>query len=108
MTIHIEGLEIQTIIGILDFEREKTQNLIIDINIDYQYKKDDFLDYATIVQIITDDLKIKKYGLLEDALLGTKDILISKYPQINTLYIKLTKPDILKNCRVALSKTWNF
>jgi dihydroneopterin aldolase len=108
MTIHIEGLTIRTIVGILDFEREKTQDLVIDMNIDYKYDNNDFLNYADIVRIVTDDIKIKKYGLLEDALVGLKDILISTYPQIETLFIKLTKPDILKNCRVALSKTWNF
>lgn len=108
MTIHIEELTIQAIVGILDFEREKAQNLTIDIIIGYNYDNNSFLNYVDIVHIVTDDLKIKKYGLLEDALIGSKNILISQYPQIKTLYIKLTKPDILKNCRVALSKTWNF
>jgi 7,8-dihydroneopterin aldolase/epimerase/oxygenase len=108
MTIHIENLSIQAIIGILDFEREKTQNIIIDLEIGYEYNKNVFLDYADIVQSITDDIKTKKYGLLEDAIVALKDMLISKYPQIKTLYIKLSKPDILKNCRVSLSKTWNF
>ncbi|MDD5548667.1 MAG: dihydroneopterin aldolase, partial [Sulfurovaceae bacterium] len=46
MTIHIENLSIQAIIGILDFEREKTQNIIIDLEIGYEYNKNVFLDYA--------------------------------------------------------------
>lgn len=108
MTIHIKELTIQTIIGILDFEREKEQNLIVDIEIDYDYVKNSFLNYADIVQEVTSHIKTKKYGLLEDAILELKNSLISKYPQIKTLYIKLTKPDIFKNCRVGLSKTWNF
>jgi 7,8-dihydroneopterin aldolase/epimerase/oxygenase len=108
MTIHIEELTIQTIIGILDFEREKAQNLIIDLNISYDYDKNSFLNYGDIVQNVTDDIKTKKYGLLEDAIVGIKDMLVSQYPQIKTLYIKLTKPDILKNCHVGLSKIWNF
>ncbi len=108
MTIHIKELTIQTIIGILDFEREKEQNLIIDLEIDYDYVKNSFLNYTDIIQEVTSHIKTKKYGLLEDAILELKNSLISKYPQIKTLYIKLTKPDIFENCRVCLSKTWNF
>ncbi|CUV66448.1 Dihydroneopterin aldolase [Sulfurovum sp. enrichment culture clone C5] len=108
MTVHIKELTIQTIIGILDFEREQEQNLIIDLEIDYDYVKNSFLNYADIVQEVTSHIKTKKYGLLEDAILELKDFLISKYPQIKTLYIKLTKPDIFENCHISLSKTWNF
>lgn len=108
MTIHITGLTIQTIVGILDFEREKTQNLLIDMDIRYKYSNDNFLNYADIVQNVTKDIQTKKYGLLEDAIIGLKDTLIINYPQIKTLHIRLTKPDILKNCHVGLSKTWNF
>lgn len=108
MTIHIENLTTQAIIGILDFEREKAQNIIIDLKLNYEYDKNSFLNYADIAQTIINDMQIKKYGLLEDALESLKEILFSQYPNIKTLYIKLTKPDILKNCHVGLSKTWNF
>lgn len=108
MTIHIEGLTTKAIIGILDFEREKAQNIIIDLELGYEYDKNNFLNYADIAQAVINDIQIKKYGLLEDALESLKEMLFSQYPHIKTLYIKLTKPDILKNCRVGLSKTWNF
>jgi dihydroneopterin aldolase len=108
MTVHINNLKIKAIIGILDFEREKAQDLFVDLEATYRYKHNSFLNYADMVTIITDDITTKKYGLLEDALIGLKDILIAKYPQITTLNIKLTKPDIIKSCQVGLSKTWNF
>ena len=38
MTLHIEDLKFQAIIGILDFERITPQNVIVNILITYEYK----------------------------------------------------------------------
>lgn len=39
MTIHIEDLKFQCIIGILDFERTKPQDVIVNVEIKYDYKE---------------------------------------------------------------------
>ena len=39
MTIHIEDLKFQCIIGILDFERVTPQDIIINMSIEYLYEK---------------------------------------------------------------------
>lgn len=39
MTIHIEDLRFQAIIGILDFERTTPQDVVVDLTIKYKYKK---------------------------------------------------------------------
>ncbi len=49
-----------------------------------------------------------KYKLLEDALLGVKIKIHNNYPQIKKLKLKISKPDILNNCSVALSNNWEF
>jgi len=108
MTIHIEALTFDVIIGLLDFERERPQKVIIDLEIVYDYRKNTFIDYADVVLMIETELKIKKYLLLEEALLGVKTILQHRYPQIRSLTLKCAKPDILSNCSVALSETWIF
>ena len=108
MTIHIEALTFDVIIGLLDFERDRPQRVIIDIEASYEYKDDQFIDYAEMVTEIKDELKVKRYGLLENALLGLKDLLCTTYPQLRTLVLKISKPDILPECNVSLSKTWNF
>lgn len=108
MTIHIEALTCDVIIGLLDFEREKPQRVIIHLEADYPYDNEAFIDYADIVLLIEEKLKNERYKLLENALLGLKEVIYTTYPQLRSLHIKIAKPDILHNCSVALSKHWNF
>jgi dihydroneopterin aldolase len=108
MIIHIEDLTFDVIIGLLDFERDKPQRVIINLEASYDYSDDQFIDYADIVLLIKDKLKVERYTLLENALLGINELLHSTYPHIETLSIKISKPDILSECTVSLSKTWNY
>jgi len=107
MRIHIESLEISCIIGLLDFEREAEQKVVLDIEIDYIYTEDLFLDYSKIVEKIETHLKKEKYLLLEDALLGTKVLLFKYFTSIERLKLKIAKPDILSQCSLALSDEWS-
>lgn len=107
MTIHIEALTFEVIIGLLDFERDKPQRIIVDIEASYRFEND-FIDYADIVALVQTDLKTNRYILIEDALNGLKDKITTVYPQIKTLRIKIAKPDILPVCNVALSNIWEF
>ena len=108
MTIHIEALTFDVIIGLLDFERDKPQRVIIDLQASYEYNDNHFIDYANIVLLIQKKLKEERYELLENALLDIKKVLITTYPNIQKLYLKISKPNILKECSVGLSDTWNF
>ena len=108
MTIHIEDLTFDVIIGLLDFERDKPQRVIINLEASYEYSDDQFIDYADMVFLIQKELREKRYELLENALLGLKELLYTTYPQLQTLSLKISKPDILTQCTVSLSKTWNF
>jgi len=108
MTIHIEDLTLDVIIGLLDFERDKPQRVIVNLHALYDYCDDAFIDYGDIVLLIQDTLKTQRYKLLENALLGLKDIIHTTYPLIKSLYIKISKPDIISECTVSLSETWAF
>ena len=108
MTIHIEALSFNVIIGLLDFERDRSQRVIIDLEASYEYTDENFIDYADMVFLIQKELKEKRYKLLEEALLGVKTLLCATYPQIQTLKLKISKPDILPQCSVALSHFWDF
>jgi dihydroneopterin aldolase len=108
MTIHIEALTFDVIIGLLDFERDRPQRVIIDLEASYEYSDSEFIDYADMVLLIQNELKEQRYELLEEALLGLKEVLYTRYPQIQTLFLKISKPDILPQCTVSLSKSWNF
>jgi len=103
MTIHIEELEIVAILGILDFERIKKQRIIVDTHIDYYYKENQFINYAEVISMIETMIISNKYKLLEDALNDISKKILEHYPQIIKLKLKISKPDIIKNARVALS-----
>jgi len=107
VTIHIEELSFDTIIGILDFERTTPQKVIIDATIDYSYKKEDkFINYAELISLIEKEMQQKKYLLLEEALNELTNKIVSLYPQIEKFNLKITKPNIINNAKVALSSSW--
>ena len=108
MTIHIEDLTFDVIIGLLDFERDKPQRVIINLEASYNYSNDQFIDYADLVLLIKDKLKAERYTLLENALLGIEETLYRTYPHLERLFLKISKPDILPECTVSLSKTWDY
>jgi dihydroneopterin aldolase len=108
MKILIEALECEVIIGLLDFEREHTQRVIVDLELSYNYSSETFIDYADLVLLIEKELKEKRYELLEEALLGVKTVICRAYPHILALTLKVAKPDIIPHCSVALSDSWTF
>ena len=102
MTIHIEDLKFQCIIGILNFERTKPQDVIVNLTIDY-INENGFINYADIVQIIKENMIKSEFLLIEDALDSLNLKLIKEYSSIKSLKIKVTKPSILKGCKVSVS-----
>jgi dihydroneopterin aldolase len=108
LTIHIQSLKIDAIIGLLDFERDTEQQVIIDLEASYDYNNNEFIDYAVLVELIAQQVKQSRYGLLEDALDDLKEQITSAYPTIDRLWLKISKPHILNNCVVALSQSWNL
>ena len=107
MRIHIEDLKFQCIIGILNFEREKAQDVILNLTIDYKYK-DEFINYADVANLLKSTMVEKKFLLIEDALSELSYTLQKEFPKINTLYLKITKPSILPDCTVSVSNIYNF
>jgi dihydroneopterin aldolase len=107
MTIHIEALTIDTIIGILDFERNSKQKVVIETKINYIYTENQFINYALVIKDIEKALYENEYELLENALSDISRVLFENYSQIESLYLKISKPDIIKNATVSLSNEWN-
>ncbi len=102
MKIEISDLTFKCIVGILDFERIKKQKVIVNISFEYNFSKDLFIDYSEISNLVKSTMKKEKFLLLEDAILYLEKLLNNSY-KISNLQIKISKPDILKNCIVSLS-----
>jgi dihydroneopterin aldolase len=107
MKINIKGLEFETIIGILDFERTQMQRVRINCTIDYDYGTE-FLDYSLVVVHLKEQMKAKQFELIEEALLSLKSSLKEEFPLIKRLFLEISKPDILPDCEVSLSEMFIF
>lgn len=102
MNISIKELSFYCIIGILDFEREKEQKVIINLKFKYKFKDSkEFIDYSQIVNDIEELMKEKKFKLLEEAIKYLKQFLRNKY-KIKKIKIEISKPNILSNCIVSV------
>ena len=102
MKIEIEQLTFKCIIGILDFERVKKQKVIINLRFDYDFSKDNFIDYSEVANLVKETMKEHKFELLEDAIKTIKTLLENTYT-IKNLKLKISKPNILKDCIVSIS-----
>ncbi len=107
MTIHIEELTFECIIGILDFERLSPQKVIIDAQIDYDYSTEKFINYADVISLLQKEMINNKYELLETALNDLGQKILVTYPKVKNLKLKITKPNIISNANVSLSKIFN-
>jgi dihydroneopterin aldolase len=108
MTIRIEALTFDAVIGILDFERKAPQSVRVDALIDYTYEPGRFIDYAEVTSTIKSVMQKKQFGLIEEALEHLKTVLKNEFPLIGTLQLKIAKPDILPDCVVSLEETYKF
>ena len=106
-TIFIEELRFECIIGILDFERKKPQDVIVNAEILYD-DEDGFIDYAAVTKIIKKSMKKQKFLLIEDAHRFLQKKLKKKFPKIQSLKMKITKPSILPDCRVSVATSVHF
>ncbi|WP_456391612.1 dihydroneopterin aldolase [Nitratifractor sp.] len=106
MRIEISDLRFETIIGVLDFERQEEQEIVVDLKIDYRYREGNFLDYAQIAQEVQEHLRSRRYELLEEALLGLESLLTARHPDIQRLECRITKPHILPHARVSVTREW--
>jgi dihydroneopterin aldolase len=103
VTIHIEDLKFQCIIGILDFERVSPQDVIVNILVEYNYENG-FINYAEIVDIVKNLMIKSEFLLIEDALEAINLNLTKEFSTINNIFIKITKPSILRDVKVSVSK----
>jgi len=103
MKVSIDSLTFKTIIGILDFERVTKQKVILDISFKYKFSKGqkDFIDYSHVANMAKMIMKKEKFLLIEDAIIYLQRALSSEF-KISKVKIKITKPDILKNCTVSV------
>jgi dihydroneopterin aldolase len=101
LTIYIEALTFETIIGVLDHERTTPQTVIIDAEIAYEYRGI-YLDYAQIARFFETTLQKKQFCTIEEALMQLSGSLKCNHASISSIKLKLSKPQIMGNCIPAV------
>ena len=108
MTIYVENLVFNAILGILPEERITPQQVIVNVELDYEYKKGVFINYATLSQMIENDIKQNKYELIEDALLALHVEIKTAFSQISSIKLKISKPTILAHADVSVESKIDY
>ena len=107
MKIYVEDLRFQAILGILDFERVTPQDIIVNVEIEYDYNNN-FINYAEVAELIKTTMLDAKFLLIEDALTQLSIKLKKDFSQIKHLNLKITKPSILPDCKVSVEENYSF
>ena len=108
MTILIENLTFDSIIGILEAERVTPQKVIINCIINYDYTQNTFINYAEVSDHIQNSIQINEFYLIEEALQSLGSSLKKEFSSILTLSLTLRKPNILSNCTVGVQENFIF
>lgn len=105
LKVNINELTFECIIGILDEERISPQRVLIDISFEYYFDENGsyFIDYSQVANFVQVTMCEKKFELIEDAILYIRKELRNQY-EIKNLWIKIAKPDILKNAIVSVEE----
>ena len=100
--IMIEALEVEAIIGILPHERTQPQRILCECELLYRPRERRYLDYAAVAETIEETLQQHRFELLEEALEEIVAKIGRTYPDLESVRLKLTKPDILPHARVGV------
>ncbi|NQY27280.1 MAG: dihydroneopterin aldolase [Piscirickettsiaceae bacterium] len=105
--IFLNDLNIDTIIGIYDWERETLQTLSFDLEMDWDIAKaaksddiTDTLDYGAIATTIVSFVEASRYQLIETLAEDLCALLLKSYP-IPKLKLTLSKPVALHGQNTA-------
>ena len=106
-TIAIEGLEIECIIGIHPEERETTQTILVDAELDRDFEAavagddiDGTVDYVDLARDLTELAVEKRYRLLETYAEEAAEILLDLYGA-SRAKVKVMKPAAVPAARHA-------
>lgn len=103
--IFIEGLEIETIIGVYEHERDIKQKVVLDIEMTLPESdaasSDDLrhtVDYDAVSKLVTSYVIDTQYQLIESLAEQVASLVLGAFAA-DSLKLKLSKPDAVKNAK---------
>ncbi len=113
-TINIKNLEINTTIGVYEFEKKIKQRVYLSMTLCYDFSKamssddlNDTLDYDKLSQKLKLVLESNNYELIERMLGEVQKILINNY-QLTKYKIEISKPSALSDAENVSVSLNNF
>lgn len=98
-SIHIEGLRVDALVGVHDFEREGRQPLLFDLELAFDNRPPaasddvaDALDYAAVCEAVREHVAGRSDQLLETLLESLADTLLARFPAARRLRLRVHKP----------------
>ena len=105
--VFIEGLEIETLIGIYDWERRIRQTLVFDIEMAFDNfipaASDDIaltLNYKDVSKRLIDYVGQSGFGLVETPAERCAEIILSEF-NVSQVRLKLSKPGAVRGARAV-------
>ena len=102
MIIKIENLRLRTFIGIFDWEKEKKQDVILNIEIEFDGTDaassdsiENTVDYKTLNKKVIEFVESGNFNLLEKLVSGIGEIIL-KEKRVTSATIKADKPGALR------------
>lgn len=105
--VFLEGLEIETVIGAYDWERNLRQRLVIDLDLEFNCRTaggtdllTDALDYASVAAAVTQFVESSRFELLEALAEHTAALLMKDF-RVTWLRLRIGKPGAVKNAKTV-------
>jgi 7,8-dihydroneopterin aldolase/epimerase/oxygenase len=99
-TTGLKSLRIDCIVGIYEHERTKTQPLIVDVELDYDFAAparsdaiSDAVDYDQVAVGIAGLARERGFNLIETMAEETAAMLLGRLGQVRTVRVEIRKPD---------------
>ncbi|MGO1072377.1 dihydroneopterin aldolase [Lysobacter sp. CA199] len=105
--VFIEGLEIEALIGIYDWERSIRQPLVFDLEMAFDNRVPaasdaigDTLDYAAVCERISQFVGQSGFGLVETLAERVAAMVLDEF-KVSRVRLKLSKPGAIRNARAV-------
>jgi len=103
--VFIEGLEIEALIGIYDWERRIRQRLVFDIEMAFDNRVpaatdaiEDTLNYKAVSTRVVEVVSASSYGLVESLAEQVAQVILDEFA-VQRVQLKLSKPGAVRGAR---------
>ena len=112
--VSIEGLDIDTVIGVYEWEKKQTQQLRVDVDMAWDNKPAadsdgiaDALDYAAVSDAVLEWVKKEPRQLIETVAEGIAELVLTQF-RVPWVKVKVSKPGAVPaaaNVAVSITRT---